>query len=59
MVSGQKGGFGVVLRGQKLLSMDRAVHPKGARAALRALLTGPLLPSLCTGLACTVFFRKK
>ena len=27
--------------GQKLLNMDRAVHPRGARAALRALLTGP------------------
>ena len=24
--------------------MDRAVHPRGARAALRALLTGPLGP---------------
>ena len=30
-----------LLRGAKLLIMDRAVHPRGARAALRALLTGP------------------
>ena len=59
MVSGQKGGFGVVLRGQKLLSMDRAVHPKGARAALRALLTGPLLPSLCTRPSMHCVFQKE
>ena len=38
------GAVGVLKGGQKLLSMDRAVHPKGARAALRALLTGPQGP---------------
>ena len=30
--------------GKKLLIMDRAVHPKGARAVLRAPLAGPLGP---------------
>ena len=35
---------GRVEGGKELFIMDRAVHPKGASAVLRALLTGPLGP---------------